>query len=274
MSTQTIEFATNSSNNWFTVCYDWDQCQSILEQARKLGVIPSIPRKYTHPNTRWIVYFNNGVNDQFMNWVRTTFSVRNVERIVGAMRSEAALKYENTTYCQRATISRYSLSEVKTAMVSVIGTPAEIREFFSLYNIKVNGVAVLPQCLELIEELDKLDEVVAELRKPKTDLAVTVQEPVESLSNEEIPVLTAEPEDDLADPVAEQNVKGIDVPIDFDPWTMAELTDKKMTIKNLLELAELSNIPLTNQQKRMTKPNLAAYLMPILNEIGLAEHMA
>lgn len=171
-----IEFATNRSNNWFVVSYDWNQCQSILAEARKLGIIPSAPKKYTHPNTRWIIYFNNGVSDQFMKWVRTTFNVRNVERIVGAMRSEAALKHENVTYCQRANISRYSLNEVKSAMIATIGTPAEIRGLFGSYNIKIVGVAGLPQCLQLIEELDKFDEICAELRKPKATVSVYIPE--------------------------------------------------------------------------------------------------
>lgn len=293
MSAQTIEFATNSTGNWFTVCYNWNQCTEILTQARKLGVLPSTPRKYTHPNTRWIVYFNSGVNDQFMKWVRTTFSVHNVERIVGAMRSEAALKYENSVYCQRATISRYTLSEVKTAMVNVIGTPTEIREFFSLYNIKVNGVAGLPQCLELIEELDKLDDVVTELCKPKETVATEVIEPlaivpfIETVeaelvddADEYIEIDSIEFNDSMLAIAAEYTrVNQLALPagidndptLNFEPWSAEELS--QYTIKEIIKLAELDGIDLTGK-KRLRKSDLVAYILPALNSAALAQHLA
>jgi hypothetical protein len=294
MSTQTIEFATNKSNNWFTVCYDWNQCQSILAEARKLGVIPSAPRKYTHPNVRWVIYFNSGVTSSFVEWIRSTFSIKNVQRVVGAMRSEAALKHENAIHCQRANISRYSLSEVKSAMIQCIGTPAEIRELFDCYNIKVNGVAGLPQCLELIEELDKFDEILAQLRKPKEEV---VPEIVESLAivpfieavegeivddenDEYIDIDSVEFNDSmlaivgqyiqcqqLALPAGADN----DLMVDFQPWTAEELS--QYTIKEIIKLAELDGINLSGK-KRIRKADLVAYILPALNSAALAAHLA
>lgn len=289
MSNATIEFATNNSGNWFTVCYDWNQVSSILEQSRKMGVIPSAPKKYTHPNVRWIVYFNNGVSDPFMKWVRTTFNVQNVQRVVGAMRSEAALKHENSVHCQRAAISRYPLTEVKSAMVTVLGTPTEIRDLFDCYNIKVNGVAGLPQCLALIEELDKLDAVVTELRKPKkvaeviqSSAIVPVIETVEAEIVDELDEYIELDSEEfntsmlaIASAFIEHQLlmlpAGVNNDSDFEPWTAAELS--AYTIKEIVKLAELDGIDLTGK-KKLRKSDLVAYILPALNAAALAQHLA
>lgn len=319
ITTSPIEFATNSKSNWFVVSYEWNQCQQILEQAHKLGVIPSPPRKYTHPNVRWIIYFNSGVNDNFMKWLRSTFSVQNVQRVVGAMRSEAALKHENKVYCQRSTISHFKLSEVKQAMLSTIGTAAEIRELFESYNIKVVGVAGLPQCLQLIEELDKFDDVIAELlHKPKSQPEIgTEPEPKPQPKPEPEPDLGAElgqlfkkVDDIMSKPIYQDTVEPeviedpfdipfeceVDIdspefsafvlaavhqmtlalppaqaPVDFQPWTSAELS--AYTVKEIRKLASLDGIDLTGTSK-MKKSDLIKYILPALNAAALAAHLA
>lgn len=274
MTTQnaTIEFASNSTGNWFCVAFDADTITSIINKAAELGIKATAPKHYAANKfapSRFLSYFNGQDTRALYAWASKQFTVRNSDRAAAAERTVEAEQLENQRLCAKAAISRYTLSKIKSAMVAVIGTPADIREMFNLYNIKIVGAAGLPQCLSLILELGKEQEVLSYLRQPKTEetVAIAVEETAE-------PELCVNEPTELADPVAEQNIKGIDMPVDFDPWTIAELTDKKMTIKNLVELADLSNIPLTNKQKRMTKPNLAAYLLPILNEIGLAEHLA
>jgi hypothetical protein len=220
------------------------------------------------------------------------FATNSVKRVVGSMRSEAALKYENSVYCARANISRYTLSEVKSAMVKVIGAPAEIRELFSLYNIKINGVAGLPHCLTLIEELDKFDAVLRELRKPKETVPEVVQsntivpfiETVEGElvdeSDEYIEIDSVEFNDSML-AIASAFIEhqqfvlpaGVDndPTLDFEPWTAEELS--AYTIKEIVKLAELDNINLTGK-KRLRKADLVAYILPALNAAALAQHLA
>lgn len=283
-----IEFATNSKNHWFVTAFDWKQCQQILEQSRKLGVIPSAPRKYTYPNVRWVIYFNSGVTEPFMKWVRTTFTVQNVQRIVGAMRSEQALKYENKIHCQRAAISRYSIGEVKQAMVKTIGTAAEIREMFEAYNIKIVGTAGLPQCLALIEELDKFDAIIAELRKPKekaADIQSSAIVPIEVVEAEivedddEVEIDTDEFINALVGAYINQYAlpAGVDkqsYPSDFDPHTVEELNQRSVTKKLIIKICAEHGIDVDKKTQRLNKLDLINHILPALNAAALAAHLA
>jgi hypothetical protein len=353
----TIEFTYNQSNHWFVVAYDFKDALQICKQADLGGIQHTAPKPYCDQRRRWVVWFNEGVRDEFTQWIRTTFTVKNLEPVAGAMRSESALNYENCASSwrkeierctltriksvmiraigtrdeikelfkqynikvdgaanssqylalieelgkldlvveelrkpkatakstnssnnkQRATISRYSLNEVKKAMVAVIGTPAEIREFFSLYNIKVVGAAGLPQCLQLIEELNKFDAVIAELRKPKAEVPIYTPEiiedpfdiPFECEVDMNSPEFTA-----FIDAAIQQMTLALppaQAPVDFQPWTSTELT--AYTVKEIKKLAELDGIDLSGTSK-MKKSDLIRYILPALNSAALAAHLA
>jgi hypothetical protein len=167
MSTQTIEFASNSSNNWFCVAYTQEVIDSIVAKATELGIRATSPKFYeanSKAPARFLSYFNGQDTKELYRWAISQFKVKNTSRKTAAERTEEAEILESAKVCQRANISRYSLPLVKKAMIKVIGSPEEIRDAFENYNIKVVGVAGLPQCLRLIENLDKGDEVLHLLR--------------------------------------------------------------------------------------------------------------
>jgi hypothetical protein len=167
MSTQTIEFASNSSNNWFCVAFDMDTIQAIITKATELGIRATAPRFYeanSKAPARFLSYFNGQDTKELYRWAISQFKVKNTSRKTAAERTEEAEIIENAKVCQRANISRYSLPLVKKAMIKTIGSPEEIRGLFENYNIKVVGVADLPQCIKLIESLGKGDEVLHLLR--------------------------------------------------------------------------------------------------------------
>ena len=163
----TIEFASNSSNSWFCVAFDMDTIQSIIAKAQELGIRATAPKFYeanSKAPSRFLTYFNGQDTRKLYKWVITQFKVKNTSRKTAAERTEEAEILESAKVCQRANISRYSLPLVKKAMIQTIGSSEEIRDAFENYNIKVIGVAGLPQCLRLIESLDKGDEVLRVLR--------------------------------------------------------------------------------------------------------------
>lgn len=269
MTTQnaTIEFASNQSNNWFCVAFDADTITAIVNKAQELGIKATAPRFYeanSKAPARFLSYFNGQDTRPLYAWVAKQFTIKNANRAAAAERTIEAEQLENQRLCAKAAISRFTLSEVKSAMVAVIGTPSDIKEMFSLYNIRIIGTAGLPQCLSLILELGKEQAVLNHLRQPKVEeLAIAAEETVTEVINEPT---------ELADPVAEQNVKGVDMPVGFDPWTTEEL--EVYTVKGLIELAELDGISIDNKTKRLRKSELIAYLLPLMNEVGLANHIA
>lgn len=276
----TIEFANNGSGNWFAVAYDLETIQSIVNQAREFGLRATKPKFYeanSKAPARFLSYFNNQDTKELYKWCKQYFTIKNAERKAAGERTEEAVRLKNQHFCAKATISRYPLGEVKSAMISVIGTPAEIRDLFDCYNIKVVGVAGLPQCLQLIEELDKFDAVLNELRKPKEEVPVYTPEvitdpfdiPFEAEVDIDSPefnafVLAAVHQMALTLPPAQ-------APIDFEPWTSTELT--AYTVKEIRKLAVLDGIDLTGTSK-MKKSELIKYILPALNAAALAAHLA